>query len=77
MASNNYEFRLVEKNEMESFMKRCMLAVKTNPDHANSLAACLIAADYRGHFSHGLNRLGNVTLIIIFLMMKDVSLKFN
>jgi LDH2 family malate/lactate/ureidoglycolate dehydrogenase len=38
-------------------MERCMLAVGTKPDHAKSLASCLIAGDYRGHFSHGLNRL--------------------
>lgn len=52
------EYRLVEKREMENFMERCMLTVGTKPDHAKSLAACLIAADHRGHFSHGLNRLG-------------------
>lgn len=52
------EYRLVEKAEMEGFMERCMLTVGTEVSHAKSLAACLIAADYRGHFSHGLNRLG-------------------
>lgn len=56
----NADYFLVEKNEMENFMERCMLAVGTKPDHAKSLASCLIAGDYRGHFSHGLNRLGNV-----------------
>ena len=45
-------------DEMESFMERCMLAVGSKPSHAKMLASCLIAADYRGHFSHGLNRLG-------------------
>ena len=48
----------VAKNEMENFMLRCMIAAGSKNDHAKSLAACLIAADYRGHFSHGLNRLG-------------------
>jgi LDH2 family malate/lactate/ureidoglycolate dehydrogenase len=59
-ASNlNADYRLVEKNEMENFMERCMLAAGACSDHAKSLAACLIAADYQGNFSHGLNRLGN------------------
>jgi LDH2 family malate/lactate/ureidoglycolate dehydrogenase len=56
-SSEKTEYYLVEKNEMENFMERCMLAVGTKPDHAKSLATCLIAGDYRGHFSHGLNRL--------------------
>jgi LDH2 family malate/lactate/ureidoglycolate dehydrogenase len=55
-ASSN-EYFLVEKDEMESFMERCMLSVGAKSDHAKSLAACLIAGDHRGHFSHGLNRL--------------------
>lgn len=38
-------------------MYRCMITAGAKPDHAQSLAAALILADYRGHFSHGLNRL--------------------
>ena len=56
MASNA-DYYLIEKDEMENFMERCMLAVGTKPAHAKSLASCLIAGDHRGHFSHGLNRL--------------------
>ncbi len=52
------DYCIVDKNEMEQFIERCMLAVKCKPSHAKLLAKCLIAADYRGHFSHGLNRLG-------------------
>lgn len=55
---NVSEYGLIEKDEMANFMERCMLAVDTSPSHSKSLAACLIAADYRGHYSHGLNRLG-------------------
>ena len=57
-SASNADYFLIEKNEMENFMERCMLAVGTKGDHAKSLASCLIAADHRGHFSHGLNRLG-------------------
>lgn len=56
-SSSASDYRLVEKNEMENFMERCMLAVGTSENHAKSLASCLIAADYQGNFSHGLNRL--------------------
>lgn len=34
-----------------------MVAVNTPREHAAALADALVAADYRGHFSHGLNRL--------------------
>lgn len=51
------EYYLIAKNDMENFMERCMLAAGAKTDHAKSLASCLIAGDYRGHFSHGLNRL--------------------
>ena len=39
-------------------MVECMTAVGTPKDHATALADVLVAADTRGHFSHGLNRLG-------------------
>ena len=38
-------------------MVDCMVATKTPVPNAERLAANLLAADYRGHFSHGLNRL--------------------
>ncbi len=41
-------------------MYRCMIAAGSKGDHAKSLSAALILADYRGHFSHGLNRLGTL-----------------
>ena len=59
-SAEKAEYYLIEKDEMENFMERCMLTVGTKKDHAKSMASCLIAADYRGHFSHGLNRLGDL-----------------
>ena len=44
--------------EIKDFICRCMTAVGTRDNHASELADVLVAADYRGHFSHGLNRLG-------------------
>ena len=40
-------------------MVDCMVATKTPVSKAERLAANLLAADYRGHFSHGLNRLAH------------------
>lgn len=48
---------LVTKSEMEEFMFNCMVKSGAKIEHARSLSSCLILADYRGHFSHGLNRL--------------------
>ncbi|XP_064605234.1 uncharacterized oxidoreductase YjmC-like [Liolophura sinensis] len=48
---------VVPKQELREFVKRCMMTVGSKRDHAESLAELLVAADYRGHFSHGLNRL--------------------
>ena len=50
---------LVAIPEVTAFIERCMVAVGTKPTHAKALADNLMMADYRGHFSHGFNRLGN------------------
>ncbi|UJR30363.1 hypothetical protein I4U23_017898 [Adineta vaga] len=49
--------KIVPKDELFSFIVRCMLKVGTRPSHAEVLADNLSMADYRGHYSHGLNRL--------------------
>ena len=49
---------LVPMPEITAFIERCMIAAGTKPSHAKALANNLTMADYRGHFSHGLNRLG-------------------
>lgn len=51
------DYYIIDKNEMEDFMTNCMTTAGSKQAHAKSLASCLILADYRGHFSHGLNRL--------------------
>lgn len=35
----------------------CFVASKTPEKHAKLMADLLVSADYRGHFSHGMNRL--------------------
>lgn len=51
------EGTLVSREDMKSFMVRCMEKVNTCRSHAEALADVLVTGDYRGHFSHGLNRL--------------------
>jgi len=47
----------IAMKEMHSFIVRCMQKAGAKVDHGTSLADLLLAADYRGHYSHGLNRL--------------------
>ncbi|KAL9923576.1 uncharacterized oxidoreductase YjmC isoform X1 [Glossina fuscipes] len=48
---------LVSVNESRRFMIDCFKAFGVPQIHAEQQADLLVAADYRGHFSHGLNRL--------------------
>lgn len=54
--------KIVPKEEMVAFMVRVMTKVGVSKAHAASLADCLVTGDYRGHYSHGLNRLGKLKL---------------
>jgi LDH2 family malate/lactate/ureidoglycolate dehydrogenase len=49
---------VVPVEEISRFVKEVMIAVGTEQEHAEQMADLLVAADCRGHFSHGLNRLG-------------------
>ena len=51
-------WKAVPNAEVKRFIVDCMTIVGTKQTHAASLAENLTAADYRGHYSHGLNRLG-------------------
>ena len=52
------QYRLVEVSEVTGFIERCLVAAGALHPHAVSLASVLVHADLRGHYSHGLNRLG-------------------
>lgn len=56
--SSKATFKLVSVEEVSRFIQSCMCRVGTDPGHSKILADVLVAADTRGHFSHGLNRLG-------------------
>ena len=40
------------------FIQDCITAAGGSVSHASDMADLLVTADHRGHFSHGLNRLG-------------------
>ena len=49
--------------EVKRYATDCMVSLGVKTDHASALADVLVAADYRGHYSHGLNRLGKKNII--------------
>ncbi len=51
---------LVAITEVTDFIIKCMVAVGTPRTTAEMVAEVLVTADHRGHFSHGLNRLGTI-----------------
>jgi len=57
---------VVSVEEISRFIKETMMAVGTAQEHAEQMADLLLAADYRGHYSHGLNRLGEWRLTQAF-----------
>ncbi|XP_059477786.1 uncharacterized oxidoreductase YjmC [Neocloeon triangulifer] len=48
---------IIPVSEVKRFTVDCLEAAAVPQDHAVMLADVLVAADYRGHFSHGMNRL--------------------
>ncbi|KAH8370617.1 hypothetical protein KR093_004347 [Drosophila rubida] len=55
--SSSSSANLVAVAESRRFMIDCFKAVNVPEEHAIAQADLLVAADYRGHFSHGMNRL--------------------
>lgn len=50
--------KIVPVAEAKLFVKNVMTKLGVTTSHAEALADCLVTGDYRGHYSHGLNRLG-------------------
>lgn len=57
MATGNSKRDYIPVKEAKRFMVDCFVALKTPKKHAELMADLLVSADYRGHFSHGMNRL--------------------
>lgn len=58
MSTDAAETPLTSVKEARRFMIDCLKAVDTPTEHAEAMADLLVEADYRGIFSHGMNRLG-------------------
>ncbi|EJW83010.1 malate/L-lactate dehydrogenase [Wuchereria bancrofti] len=54
----NADDKIIAVQEVTRYMIQCMTKTGTSESHAKQLADVLVAADIRGHYSHGLNRLG-------------------
>ncbi|XP_059177330.1 uncharacterized oxidoreductase YjmC-like [Physella acuta] len=48
---------IVPLNSLKAFTIRCLEKVGAKAEHAENLAELIVAADHRGHYSHGMNRL--------------------
>ncbi|XP_060073880.1 uncharacterized oxidoreductase YjmC-like [Ylistrum balloti] len=48
---------VVSREEIHGFVIRCLTTAGAEETYAKTFADCLITADYRGHYSHGVNRL--------------------
>lgn len=54
---------IIPNDEVHRFVIRCMGTVGLKVKHSTVLADLITSADYRGHASHGLNKLGKFTLL--------------
>lgn len=55
--AGNLRRDIIPISEIKRFIVDCFVASQTPKFHAELMADLLIAADHRGHFSHGMNRL--------------------
>ncbi|THD18712.1 malate dehydrogenase [Fasciola hepatica] len=58
---------VVRKEDVVDFCARCVEKVGISSEHSRVLGEVLVAGDYRGHYSHGINRLA--------MYVRDVELK--
>lgn len=53
----NENEKVVAKDEVVRFISDCLVKVGANREDAHTVGHHLMVADYRGHFSHGMNRM--------------------
>ncbi|KAI4466948.1 oxidoreductase-related [Holotrichia oblita] len=53
----NVDTPIIPLSESKRFISECLQAVGTPKNHADEMGDLLVEADYRGHYSHGMNRL--------------------
>lgn len=57
--------QVVRKQDVVDFCARCVEKVGISHEHSRELGEVLVAGDYRGHYSHGINRLGMLVVQIV------------
>lgn len=62
-STESVEGTVIPPEEVKRFVSECMVKVGTPKANADQLADVLVAADTRGHYSHGLNRLGGLWVL--------------
>ncbi|KMQ96866.1 malate dehydrogenase [Lasius niger] len=53
----DHDQKVVSKDEVIRFIQDCMCKAGTTLEDAYAVGHHLMTADYRGHFSHGMNRM--------------------
>lgn len=48
---------IVSRTELDRYVVECLIASGASEDSARVMSDVLVTADYRGHYSHGLNRI--------------------
>ena len=59
------------REEVSRFVTDALRTVGAHDENAQQLADVLLDADYKGHFSHGINRLGELTMAKLYLKFLD------
>ncbi|CAI5438076.1 unnamed protein product [Caenorhabditis angaria] len=54
---NEVDEIVISKEKLYAFVLECLAKTGCSQDHAQQLADTLLCSDYRGHYSHGINRL--------------------
>ncbi|XP_029175934.1 uncharacterized protein LOC114944266 [Nylanderia fulva] len=65
----DHDQKVVPKDEVIRFIQDCMRKAGTTVEDAHAVAHHLMTADYRGHFSHGMNRMQ--------MYVKDIENRFT
>lgn len=54
---SNENEKVISKDEVVRFISDCLVKAGANHEDAHTVGHHLMVADYRGHFSHGMNRM--------------------
>lgn len=61
---------IIPNDEVKRFVKECAIAAGANEENACQLATILVAADEKGYYTHGINRLGSHNAINAWKQVK-------